>query len=321
MPNTDDIQQLWHNATNLSRDQDAIEEVRRAIQELTFILKDESRRPSPHVCISYASSERIYIGVGKIATTSYNEPIVREAVAFFSTLIESEEEDFLENQAFSESLMRLVIRITGPKRIPLGPETEVEIVELALRIATKIRLQPEILPVWFTTHNEDIGDKNIDAHEKFAGKTLKNDFPLFYLLIDQIHEDGRIGEFARTGLLYIIESASTSLALEQWLVESDLATVMASGLQALYSRIRVKLVIDYPPDEVPLVLSLSDYERPVPTSDIFSSTDSDYLDDMDTFLSYLAFWQDVLDHCKSIEVKQTLLEHFKVIVLQQVLYA
>jgi hypothetical protein len=62
---------------------------------------------------------------------------------------------------------------------------------------------------------EDAGDKQIDAHEKFVGKTLKNDFPLFYLLIEQIHEDERIGEFARTGLLYIIESASTSLALEQ----------------------------------------------------------------------------------------------------------
>jgi hypothetical protein len=241
-------------------------------------------------------------------------------VAFFSTLIESEEEDFLENKAFSQSLMRLVIRITGPKRIPLGPETEVEIVELGLRIATKIRLQPEILPVWFITQGEYSGDKQVDAHEKFVGKTLKNDFPLFYLLVEQIHEDGRIGEFARTGLLYIIESASSSQALEQWLVESDLATLMASGLQAQYSRTRVKLVIDYPPEDLPLILTLSDYQHPVPTGDVFSSTDGDYLESMDTFLQHLAFWQDVLDHCKSVEVKQTLLEHFKVIVLQQVLY-
>jgi len=41
---------------------------------------------------------------------------------------------------------------------------------------------------------------------------------------------------------------------------------------------------------------------------------------MATFLSYLAFWQDILDHCRSAEVKQTLLDHFQVLFLQQLLY-
>jgi hypothetical protein len=41
---------------------------------------------------------------------------------------------------------------------------------------------------------------------------------------------------------------------------------------------------------------------------------------MTTFLSYLAFWQDVLDHCRSPEVKQTLLDHFQILFLQQLLY-
>lgn len=241
-------------------------------------------------------------------------------MGFFATLIDSEEEDFVENETFSRSLMNLLVRITGANSIRLGSDTEVEVVELSFNITTKIRLDPEILPAWFTTQDrEESQNGSHDSHEKFTGKTQKEDFPLFYLLIDYIHHEGRIGDFARTGLLYIIEAASSSVALEQWIVESDLATLMATGLGALYSQLSRKLVIDHPMDDLPPVLALSDYEQPVTTSEIVSSTSPDFQMHMETFLSHLVFWQDVLNHCKSSEVKSTLLEHFQVIFLQQLL--
>jgi hypothetical protein len=40
---------------------------------------------------------------------------------------------------------------------------------------------------------------------------------------------------------------------------------------------------------------------------------------MDSFMSYLLFWQDTLDHCKSAEVNGTLLDHFQVLFLEQLL--
>lgn len=318
---TDGYQQVWRNVTNLSRDLDAAETVRGYLQSLNKILNDESRVPSPHPCLSYAAASQIYISVGKIAPTSYNESIILEAVRFFCTLIESEEEDFIQSHAFSQSLMNLLVRITGANSIRLSLETEVEVIELAFGIAAKIRLQPEILPAWFTTDDGSSDDEEKGHHERFAGKTNKEDFPLFYLLIDYIHHEGRVGDFARTGLLYIIESASVSMPLEQWLVESDLATLMATGLGALYSQLSRKLVIDYPEDTFPLILAMSDYKYPRTTAaDIVTSTSADFQGHMDTFLSHLLFWQDVLDHCKSVEVRQTLLEHFQVIFLQQLLY-
>ncbi|TAQ90883.1 hypothetical protein B7494_g775 [Chlorociboria aeruginascens] len=314
--------QLWRNASSLSRDLEAAENIRISLQDLCSILSDESRRPLPHPCISFASTKQIYIAVGKIATTSYNEGIIREAVALFATLIDSEEEDFVENDAFSKSLMNLLVRITGANSIRLSSDTEVEVVELAFNITTKIRLEPDILPAWFTARDrhESMEEDGRDAHEKFTGKTHKEDFPLFYLLIDYIHHEGRTGDFARTGLLYIIEAASNSLPLEQWIVESDLATLMATGLGALYSQLSRKLVMDYPHDELPPILAFSDYRHPITTTEIVSSASPDFQGHMETFLSHLVFWQDVLNHCKSIEVKQTLLEHFQVIFLQQLLY-
>lgn len=303
----------------MARDYEAAEDIRGTIQDLTTILSDESRRPLPHPCIVFASSKQIYIPIGKIATTSYNEGIIREGVGLFATLIDSEEENFVENEAFSKSLMNLLVRITGANSIRLSSETESEVVELSFNITTKIRLDPEILPAWFTAQEREEAGDGRDAHEKFTGKTHKEDFPLFYLLIDYIHHEGRIGDFARTGLLYIIEAASNSVSLEQWIVESDLATLMATGLGALYSQLSRKLVIDFPSDELPPILALSDYEHPIETSEIVSSASPDFQSHMETFLSHLVFWQDVLNHCKSVEVKQTLLEHFQVIFLQQLL--
>lgn len=284
------------------------------------ILTDESRRPLPHPCITCAASQQIYLPVGKIATTAHHEGIIRESVALFATLLDSEEEQFVADEGFSKSLMNLLVRITGANSIRLGLDTEMEVVELAFNITTKIRLEPDVLPAWFAVQHLERSQASLnDAHALFTGKTHKEDFPLFYLLIDYIHHDGRIGDFARTGLLYMIEAASTSLALEQWIVESDLATLMATGLGALYSQLSRKLVIDYPPDDLPPILAFSDYEHPTTTMEIVASTSLDFQAHMDTFLSHLLFWQDVLNHCKSGEVKQTLLEHFQVIFLQQLL--
>ncbi|KAI0005665.1 Retinoic acid induced 16-like protein-domain-containing protein [Xylariaceae sp. FL0662B] len=313
---------IWRNSPNLARDEDAAENLEIRLQQLTNILADESRRPLPHPCIAFSATKQIYVPIAKIATTSYNQWIIKQAVLFFAALIESEEEAFVEKDAFSASLTNLLVRITGANSIRLGPDTELRVVELAFNITTKIRLEPHILPAWFKSQSDaPANDEKLrDQREKFAGRTQKQDFPLFYLLMDYIHNEGKIGDFARTGLLYIIEAASSSVALEQWIVESDLSTLMATGLGALYSQLSRKLVIDHPPQDLPPVLAFSDYQHPTSSFEVVSSCSPDFQLHLETFLSHLLFWQDVLNHCRSVEVKSTLLEHFQVIFLQQLLY-
>ncbi|KAH6626738.1 Retinoic acid induced 16-like protein-domain-containing protein [Chaetomium sp. MPI-SDFR-AT-0129] len=311
----------WRNSSNLAHDEEAAENIEIRLQELTNLLNDESRRPLPHPCISFAAAKQVYIPVAKIATSAFNEWIIKEAVLFFASLIESEEEAFVENEAFAASLTNLLVRITGANSIRLGADTEARVVELAFNITTKIRLEPDILTAWFKSHNAGLADSRpLGQRERFAGRTQKQDFPLFYLLMDYIHHEGKIGDFARTGLLYIIEAASSSVSLEQWIVESDLSTLMATGLGALYSQLSRKLVIDHPPNELPPILAFSDYQHPKSNYEIVSSCSFQFQAHLDTFLSHLLFWQDVLNHCRSVEVKSTLLEHFQVIFLQQLLY-
>ncbi|PHH69436.1 hypothetical protein CDD82_7756 [Ophiocordyceps australis] len=311
----------WRNSSNLTRDSDAAEAIEIRLQELTNLLSNESRRPLPHPCIQYASSKQIYVPIGKIATTSLNEWIVKEAVELFATLVESEEEAFVENAAFSSSLTNLLVRITGVNSLGLGLECETRVVELAFNITTKIRLDPDILPAWFKAHNGGGPESShAQVRQTFAGRTQRGDFPLFYVLMDYIHHEGKVGDFARTGLLYIIEAASSSAALEQWIVESDLSTLMATGLGALYSQLSRKLVIDHLPHSLPPILALSDYQHPPCSYEVVSSCAPQFQSHLETFLSHLLFWQDVLNHCRSVEVKSTLLEHFQVIFLQQLLY-
>ena len=56
-------------------------------------------------------------------------------------------------------------------------------------------------------------------------------------------------------------------------------------------------------------------------NDADTSTSTDFKAHLNTFLSYLAFWQDVLEHCSSSDVRQSLLDHFKFLFLQQLLCA
>lgn len=170
----------------------------------------------------------------KLALSSSDAEMIRAAAVFFNTLIDAEVEGIIDSRVFARALVDLV-RISGAA----GEEGEGRLVELLFGVANNIRLRPEILPAWFSPKNDDGENYQpaIPDGGEFAGATRKEDFPLFYLLIDYVHHDGRSGDFARTGLLYVIEAASRSRDLERWLIESDLATLMATGLGALYSQL------------------------------------------------------------------------------------
>lgn len=69
-----------------------------------------------------------------------------------------------------------------------------------------------------------------------------------------------------------------------------------------------------PTDEnVPRIIALSDHAKEE------TALHPALSEAMDAFMSYLLFWQDTIDHCKSAEVNDTLLDHFQVLFLEQLL--
>ncbi|KAK6501691.1 hypothetical protein TWF481_009517 [Arthrobotrys musiformis] len=304
------LQHSWRNGNQ--NDPHLQTNLRNPILRLTDLLIEEENQ-SVRLCYNYAYNQQIFIPVSRIAQNG-SSIVITAVIRFFSTLIDDEENEFLSAPNFAQSLTDFLQK-TARKA---DPTYETEFVEFLFSLATKIRQNPDTLPLWFAKRGES-RRPSADSNERFAGVTNKEDFPLFYLLLDYVHHDGRVGDFARTGLLYIIESASSSKALETWIVESDLATIMASGLGALYSQLSRKLVIAYSEEDIPSALRFSDYRQ----DGSFGAVRSDSIEfrtHLDTFLSYMAFWQDVLEHCHSNEVRQTLLDHFRVLFIQQLLY-
>lgn len=206
---------------------------RNCIDRLNSVLGDESRGPAPHPCLAYASSSQIFVTVTKLSLSSYDDTVLRSATVLFNTLIDAEVDGVVDNRLFARALVDLVRR--ADKR---SEDVECRLVELLFGVANNIRLQPHILSAWFAPRpDDDDREPRASVGAEFAGAMRKDDFPLFYLLVEYVHHAGRAGDFARTGLLYLIETASRSKDLERWLIESDLATLMATGLGALYSQL------------------------------------------------------------------------------------
>ena len=261
------------------------------------------------------STFQIYSTLSQVASKYQNEPIVQRTLDVFKTLVDCEEVEFLDQKTFADALVGFIGKISTAGPLLVSVNTEERIAEVVFTIASKLRLQPNLLPTWFRPIKM--------TEERVAGPHTREDkeaFPLFYLTLNYIHHDGRVGDFARTGLLYIVESASHLESLERWIVESDLATLMASGLGALYSQLSRKLILSFTQDTIPMILSFSETPRPKTPSDAEKTTSLDFQAHLATFLSYLVFWQDTLEHCGSDDIKRSLLDHFKFLFLQQLLY-
>jgi len=274
-------------------------------------LHDESRRAAPHSCLRYVASSQTYIIITKLAVSSRDVEIIGLSAQLFHVLINGEAEGLLDSKLFTRSLLDLVCYATIGGQVIVEERLQTDLVELLFEIATKIRSDPDILPAWFFPEREKTRGRNS------ADESRRSQFPLFYVLVQYVHHDGPVGDFARTALLYLTETASKFKPLETWMIESDLAPQMASGLGALYSRLsRQSSSLNAGATFIPIV-ALSDKPQPMHS---ISSPNPDAQNETKSFYSYLAFWQDTLNHCKSAEVRDTLLDHFQVLFVQQLLY-
>ena len=229
------LQQVWQKSKTRPTDPATAENVRICLASLTRILQDESHASIPHLCIEYAASAQVYIPATEIALSTLDEGIIHALLALLNKLVDSEGGNFLDHRAFAGSVTTFAKEIIAHGLI--DSDIGASLFEVLFSIAAKLRLQPEDIRFWFKrgTQGGDEASLNHAAQSKF--NDAAGDFPLFYVLLDHVHYDGKVGEFARTGLLYIIESSARSEWLEKWIVESDLATLMASGLGALYSQL------------------------------------------------------------------------------------
>ncbi|KAL8818741.1 MAG: hypothetical protein Q9223_002689 [Gallowayella weberi] len=261
------------------------------LQNINRILRDEIHTPAPHLCIQNVATAQVYVLIYSIGSAIRDDLATKEALRFFGLLVDSEDEDFIDDASFADQLVSLVRAASNTSLSPPS-DTETEIVELLFSVAAKLRQQAEFPLAWF---RPDIDTERSQSPGTGNSTSRSQECPLIYMLLDYIHCDGKVGDFARTGLLYILESAGRSHKLENWIIESELATMMASGLGALYTK-----------------LSCGTRAEPIFSPPLQAN--------LAMFLSYLAFWQDVLERCSSADIKATFLDHFDFLFVRPLLY-
>lgn len=121
--------------------------------------------------MNFCYENQVFITLSKIGQSG-SAAVIRECIAAFSTLIDNEDEDFLAQESFAQSLIAFLRRTSQGSDLMF----EGEFVELLFSIAAKIRLSPGILQAWFTTRGEEEGGREFESlgpQQKFAGITNK----------------------------------------------------------------------------------------------------------------------------------------------------
>lgn len=208
------------------------------LQRLTTLLQDDALAPAPHFCISYAASTYIYKAVTRVALAMKHEGIFRTTIAFLARFVDSDVDAVMGSEKFAETLMTFAESVLESGDFLTSVATEEEVLELLFNVVAKLRIQPELVHAWFRPETDIT--LNVDpavAETLFEAPDESKAFPLCRLLISRAHHEGKVGDFARTGMLYLFDCATRSLPLEEWIVNSELPTLMASGLGALYSHL------------------------------------------------------------------------------------
>ncbi|KAF9963693.1 hypothetical protein BGZ65_000898 [Modicella reniformis] len=148
------------------------------------------------------------------------------------------------------------------------------------------------------------------------------EFLLFTYLSKFVHREGKAGDFARTGLLFLMELATGSLG--EYILDSDFATYLTAGVGALYSQLPRKLIVRSAPSSLTNGgttegASLEE-ANPSRRANIELSTSTDFQSRLDAFLKVLEFCQDVLMRCPNPGIATNVLASFKTVFLESILY-
>ncbi|KAF9123369.1 Guanosine-diphosphatase [Mortierella sp. 14UC] len=162
---------------------------------------------------------------------------------------------------------------------------------------------------------------SLQGHENHQNSKRDYEFLLFTYLSKFVHREGKSGDFARTGLLFLMELATGSLG--EYILDSEFSSYLTAGVGALYSQLPRKLIVKTDPNNLTSSSNTTSpplEPKPSRRANIELSTSKDFQSRLDAFLRVLEFCQDVLMRCPNTEIATTLLASFKTVFLENILY-
>lgn len=309
------------------------------------MLVDEEARQEDNttgVCMEYFLKHGLlqYL-VNASEKMDYPEGIRGESIRTVASMVDLLDDRFLVHNAVHKPTIKLLrFCVLDERQSELDHE---DLVDLMYTICSKIHGFPALLNIffhdkqWLTTPQKPSTTTTTTAATATAADTPvmtpmvevpfappEYEFLLFTYLLRYIHREGRSGDYARTGLLFLMEMATDQLG--DFILESDFATIMAAGLGALYSQLPRKLIIK---DEKEINSTAASYllgqdldPRCYPSDEfgVEQSNSAQFKYQLDSFLKLLEFCQDVLLRCPNNAISERLLQCIRGIFMENILY-
>ncbi|KAL9550678.1 hypothetical protein MBANPS3_004614 [Mucor bainieri] len=337
-------------------------EIPSKLRQMVDLLVDEEARQEDNttgLCMEYFLKHGVlqYL-VTTAEKADYPVGIRGEAIQMINNLIELLDDRFLVHNAVHKPTIKLLrFCVLDDRQSELYSDS---LVDLMYTICSKIHGFPALLNVffhdkhWLTTPQKNTAADHHHQHPTAAAAAAaaaantpppadaphEYEFLLFTYLLRFVHREGRSGDYARTGLLFLMEMADDQLG--DFILDSDFATIMAAGLGALYSQLPRKLIVR---DEIDQIYanptsyllgqdSLEDNNNNNNNSSSSSgggmrfpvgigaeySNSPEFKYQLDSFLKLLEFCQDVLTRCPNPAICISLLNSVRTIFLENILY-
>lgn len=257
-----------------------------------------------------------------------------EAIRMIANMVDLLDDRFLVHNAVHKPTVRLLrFCVLDDRQSEMYSD---DLVDLMYIICSKIHGFPALLNIffhdkhWLTTPQKNNTHHPLDSDQqpKEPERPPEYEFLLFTYLLRFVHREGRSGDFARTGLLFLMEMATDQLG--DFILGSDFATIMAAGLGALYSQLPRKLMVRDEDGAIysnPTTFILGQYttetlpqvQFPLGIGMEYSSS-TEFRFQLDSFLKLLEFCQDVLTRCPNADICLCLLNNVRTIFLENILY-
>ncbi|KAI9298976.1 hypothetical protein K502DRAFT_298817 [Neoconidiobolus thromboides FSU 785] len=299
-------------------------------------------------CMEYMLKHGVLNILVNISESDFPLGIRGETIRFVSTLVNLLDVKFLIHSPIhipTLKLLKLCIKEDTDNQMDKFNNFYVDdLIDLLYTLCSKIHSSPPLLNIffydkkWLTTPQKQGSPLNKEEIANLTGEYTndedikpkiilnENDSPqyeclLFSYLLRFVHREGKSGDYARTGLLFLIEVAGGNFR-DYILYHSDLCPILSAGLGALYSQLPRKLLVKYvDEDRIQFKLTRSKELNDEDGLDDFQVSSSPQFKILiDSFLKTLEFCQDILQRCPSRAICMALLSDIKSVFLESILY-
>ncbi|RCH83784.1 hypothetical protein CU098_001490, partial [Rhizopus stolonifer] len=308
-------------------------EIPAKLRTMVDLLVDEEARQgdtTAGVCMEYFLKNGIlqYL-VNEAEKQDYPMGFRGETIRMIANMVDLLDDRFLVHNAVHKPTVKLLrFCVLDNRQSELYND---DLVDLMYIICSKIHGFPALLNIffhdthWLTTPQRNKERRHPLDTDDQQQKPPEYEFLLFTYLLRFVHREGQSGDYARTGLLFLMEMAKDQLG--EFILVSDFATIMAAGLGALYSQLPRKLIVkdeDSQQDSIGFILSQHSTE-PCPVEfplgiGMEYSSSPEFKYQLDSFLKLLEFCQDVLTRCPNEDICLYLLSNVQTIFLENILY-